>query len=203
MGSYRYGHGFLRAMIVASGARTCCGRHLRGLAMLAFVLVMLGSAASQAQASHLRQLARSTTSFASDGERYAAWQLHAGAPIVVLDTLTGSRDTIAPAGCELMGEQNEYGEPSATAADGRFLLDCVTPAHVRSQEVLDLGAPGTFVMLPNGAGFALSRPWTALGTRYVQGTAAPEECSHGAGEHEHLRAVVRLHGWLLIVLGGV
>jgi hypothetical protein len=39
-------------------------------------------------------------------------------------------------------------------------------------------------MLPNGAGFARSRPWTALGTRYVQGTAAPEECSHGAGEHE-------------------
>jgi len=185
MGSYRYGHGVVRAMIVASGARTCCGRHLRRLAMLAFVLVMLGVVASRAQASHLRQLARSTTSFASDGERYAAWQLHAGAPIVVLDTLTGSRQTIAAlAGCELMRDQGEDGEPSATAADGRFLLDCVTPAHVQSQEVLDLGTPGTFVMLPNGAGFALSRPWTALGTRYVQGTAAPEECSHGAGEHE-------------------
>jgi hypothetical protein len=134
--------------------------------------------------SPLRRLAASTIAFASDGERYAAWQLHAGAPIVVLDTLTGSRDTIAPAGCELMRDQSEYGEPSATAADGRFLLDCVTPAHVQSQEVLDLGTPGTFVMLPNGAGFARSRPWTALGTRYVQGTAAPEECSHGAGEHE-------------------
>jgi hypothetical protein len=171
-------------MIVGSGARTCCGRHLRLPATLALVLIMLGAVTSRAQASHLRQLARSTTSFASDGERYAAWQLHAGAPIVVLDTLTGSRDTIAPAGCELMRDQNEYGEPSTTAADGRFLLDCVTPAHVQSQEVLDLGTPGTFVMLPNGAGFALSRPWTALGTRYVQGTAAPEECSHGAGEHE-------------------
>jgi hypothetical protein len=171
-------------MIVASGVRTCSGRHLRRLATLALVLVMLGAVASRAQASQLRQLARSTTSFASDGERYAAWQLHAGAPIVVLDTLTGSRDTIAPAGCELMRDQGEYGEPSTTAADGRFLLDCETPARVRSQEVLDLGAPGAFVMLPNGAGFALSRPWTALGTRYVQGTAAPEECSHSAGEHE-------------------
>jgi hypothetical protein len=172
-------------MIVASGARTCCGRHLRRLVTLALVLVMLGAVASRAQASHLRQLARSTTSFASDGERYAAWQLHAGSPIVVLDTLTGSRQTIVtPAGCELMRDQGEYGEPSTTAADGRFLLDCVTPAHVQSQEVLDLGRPGTFVMLPNGAGFARSRPWTALGTRYVQGTAAPEECSHSAGEHE-------------------
>jgi hypothetical protein len=172
-------------MIVASGARTCCGCHLRLLATLALVLVMLGAITSRAQASHLRQLVGSTTSFASDGERYAAWQLHAGAPIVVLDTLTGSRQTIVtPAGCELMRDQGEYGEPSATAADGRFLLDCETPAHVRSQEVLDLGTPGTFVMLPNGAGFARSRPWTALGTRYVQGTAAPEECSHGAGEHE-------------------
>jgi len=129
-------------MIVASGATTCSGRHLRRLATLALVLIMLGAVASQAQASHLRQLARSTTSFASDGERYAAWQLHAGAPIVVLDTLTGSRQTIpAPAGCELMRDQNEEGEPSATATDGRFLLDCVTPAHVQSQEVLDVGPP--------------------------------------------------------------
>src|SRR6202522_2304019 len=172
-------------MIVASGPTACCGRHPRRLATFALVLVMLGAVTSQAQASHLRQLARSTTSFATDGERYAAWQLHAGAPVVVLDTSTASRQTIAaPAGCELMRDQGEDGEPSATAADGRFLLDCETPAHVQSQEVLDLGTPGTFVMLPNGAGFARSRPWTALGTRYVQGTAAPEECSHGAGEHE-------------------
>ncbi len=152
------------------------------VAMVALLTVL--ASASQGLGSPLRQLVGSTTSFASDGERYAAWQLHAGAPIVVLDTLTGSRDTIAPAGCELMRDQDEYGEPSATAADGRFLLDCVTPAHVQSQEVLDLGTPGTFVMLPNGAGFALPRPWTALGTRYVQGMAAPQECSHGAGEHE-------------------
>jgi hypothetical protein len=174
-------------MIVASGARTCCGRHLRWPATLALVLVliMLGAIASRAQASHLRQLARSTTSFASDGGRYAAWQVTPASPIVVLDTSTASTQTIAaPAGCELMRDQGEYGEPSATAADGRFLLDCVTPAHGQSQEVLDLGTPGTFVMLPNGAGFARSRPWTALGTRYVKGTAAPEECLHGAGEHE-------------------
>src|ERR1700677_168924 len=172
-------------MIVASGPTACCGRRLCWLVTLALVPIMLGVVTSRAQASRLRELVRSTTSFAADGERYAAWQLHAGSPIVVLDTLTGSRQTIVtPAGCELMRDQGEYGEPSTTAADGRFLLDCVTPAHVQSQEVLDLGRPGTFVMLPNGAGFALSRPWTALGTRYVQGTAAPEECSHSAGEHE-------------------
>src|SRR3984885_13733478 len=103
-------------MIVASGVTACSGRHLRWLAALALVLIMLGAVTSRAQASHLRQLARSTTSFASDGGRYAAWQLTPASPIVVLDTLTGSRDTIAPAGCELMRGQGEYGESRATAA---------------------------------------------------------------------------------------
>jgi len=188
MGSYRYGYGVVREVIVRrcsrGASRRAARRGAKGLVAIVTAATCVGVLAPSSLASGLHRLARSTTSFASDGERYAAWQLHAGAPIVVLDTLTASRQTIAPAGCELMRDQSEYGEPSATAADGRFLLDCVTPAHVQSQEVLDLGTPGTFVMLPNGAGFALSRPWTELGTRYVQGTAAPEECSHGAGEHE-------------------
>jgi hypothetical protein len=167
------------------GASRAARRGAKGLVAIVTAATCVGVLAPSSLASGLHRLVGSTTSFASDGERYAAWQLHAGAPVVVLDTLTGSRQTIVtPAGCELMRDQGEYGEPSATAADGRFLLDCETPAHVQSQEVLDLGTPGTFVMLPNGAGFARSRPWTALGTRYVQGTAAPEECSHGAGEHE-------------------
>jgi hypothetical protein len=146
MGSYRYGHAVVRAVIVrrcARGAsrRAAC-KGTRGLVALVTAATCVGVLAPCSQASRLRQLARSTTSFASDGERYAAWQLHAGAPIVVLDTSTASRQTIAaPAGCELMRDQGEYGEPSATAADGRFLLDCVTPAHVQSQEVLDVGPP--------------------------------------------------------------
>jgi hypothetical protein len=189
MGSCRYGYGVVREVIVRrrtrGPSRRAARRGAKGLVAIVTAATCVGVLAPSSLASGLHRLARSTTSFAADGERYAAWQLHAGAPIVVLDTLTGSRQTIVtPAGCELMGEQGEYGEPSTTAADGRFLLDCETPAHVQSQEVLDLGTPGTFVMLPNGAGFARSRPWTALGTRYVQGTAAPEECSHGAGEHE-------------------
>jgi hypothetical protein len=152
----------------------------------------LGAVTSRAQASRLRQLARSTTSFASDGGRYAAWQVTPASPIVVLDTLTGSRQTIpAPAGCELMRDQDEDGEPSATAADGRFLLDCKTPAHVQSQGVLDVPTASSFA-LPNGAGFALSRPWTALGTRYLEGTAAPEECSHSPGEQEPCIALFEL-----------
>jgi hypothetical protein len=145
-------------MIVASGARTCCGRHLRRLATLALVLVMLGAVASRAQASHLRQLARSTTSFASDGERYAAWQVTPASPIVVLDTLTGSRDTIAPAGCELMRDQNEDGEPSATAADGRFLLSC---SKEPMQRLLDVQTE-TSIPLPE------SNTWTGVGTRYLE-----------------------------------
>ncbi|MGP8242062.1 MAG: hypothetical protein ACLQQB_09915 [Solirubrobacteraceae bacterium] len=171
-------------MIVASGARTCCGRHLRWLATLAVVLITLGAVTSCAQASHLRQLARSTTSFAADGERYAAWQLNAGAPIVVLDTLTGSRQTIpAPAGCELMRDHGEEGEPSATAADGRFLLDCETSAHVQSQGVLDVPTASSFT-LPNVAGYFASRSWVRIGALYVEGLAVPEKCSHSGRERE-------------------
>jgi hypothetical protein len=173
--------------------RSCqCGPRGRVVRRGARGLVLLVAAAPCSLASGLRQLVGSTTSFAADGERYAAWQVRVGAAIVVLDTRTGSRTTIpAPAGCELMSHQGEEGEPGPTAADGRFLLDCETPAHVQSQGVLDVGRPASF-MLPNGAGFALSRPWTALGTRYAEGTAAPEECSHSAGEHESCIALFDL-----------
>ena len=170
-------------MIVASGSRTCCGRHLRWLVTLALVIV-LGAVTSRAQASHLRQLARSTTSFASDGGRYAAWQVTPASPIVVLDTSTASRQTIAaPAGCELMRDQNEDGEPSATAADGRFLLDCETSAHVQSQGVLDVPTASSFT-LPNVAGYFASRSWVRIGALYVEGLAVPEKCSHSGRERE-------------------
>ena len=59
-------------MMVASGATTCSGRHLRWLVTLAVVLITFGAVTSRADASPLRQTAGSTTSFATDGIRYAA-----------------------------------------------------------------------------------------------------------------------------------
>jgi hypothetical protein len=153
--------------------------------MLAVVTVMLCLGVSRADASPLRRLAASTTSFASDGERYAAWQIHVGAPIVVLDTLTGRRQIIpAPAGCELMSHQGEEGEPSPTAADGRFLLDC--DAATQSQEVLDVRT-GDSVMLPSFTlpnGVLYYGQWQRFGALYAEGTAVPERCSHSPREHE-------------------
>jgi hypothetical protein len=114
-------------MMVASGARTCSGRHLRRLATLAVVLIMLGAVTSRAQASHLRQLARSTTSFASDGGRYVAWQLTPASPIVVLDTLTDHEREMKMPGCVLAdAERTEATEVTeVTDGGGRFLLSCL------------------------------------------------------------------------------
>src|ERR1039458_6580224 len=89
-------------MMVASGASACSERHRRLLATLALVLILLGGGGSRAMASPMRRLAGSTTSFATDGVRYAAWQVNPAAPIVVLDTLADTRREITPpAGCRL------------------------------------------------------------------------------------------------------
>jgi len=110
-------------MMVASGASTCSGRHLRWLATLALVLIMLGAVTSRADASPLRQLAGSTTSFATDGIRYAAWQDSPVSPIVILDTYTGSRREIKAPGCVLENEAPRE-DPEVIAGGGRFLLSC-------------------------------------------------------------------------------
>jgi hypothetical protein len=67
-------------------ARWRGGRWLRTLIIFA---AMVGALSPPALASGVRQLARSTIAFSSDGVRYAAWQVRAGGPIVVLDTRTG------------------------------------------------------------------------------------------------------------------
>jgi hypothetical protein len=150
-------------MMVASGASACSGRHRRLLATLALVLIMLGGGGSRAMASPMRRLAGSTTSFATDGVRYAAWQVNPAAPIVVLDTLADARREITPpAGCRLHNEA-EDGEPVISAAAGRFLLTC---EEGDAQALLDVQTEKS-VLLPkktNG-----TSDWYRVGTRYVMG----------------------------------
>jgi hypothetical protein len=157
----------------------------RGLVVFAVAAAWVGTLAPCALTSGFRQLVGSATRFVSDGSRYAAWQAHADSPIVVLDTLTGHRKTItAPTGCELMSDQGNEGEPSPTAADGRFLLDC--DAAAQSQEVLDVRT-GNSVMLPSFTlpnGVLYYGQWQRFGALYAEGTAVPERCSHSPREHE-------------------
>jgi hypothetical protein len=153
-------------MMVASGARTCSGRHLRRLATLAVVLIMLGAVTSRAQASPLRQLARSTTSFASDGGRYAAWQLTPASPIVVLDTLNDHEREMKMPGCVLADAERTEATAVTEVTDGggRFLLSCL-----KVQRLLDVQTE-TSIPLPEG------NTWTRVGTRYLE-AREPGKCS--------------------------
>ncbi len=149
---------------------TVRGRCLRRPAALALLLIMLGAVTSQVDASPLRQLAGSTTSFATDGVRYAAWQVNPAAPIVVLDTLNGSRRELELPGCALDSGEGGY----ATAAAGRFLLNCPDEASV--QALLDVRT-GKTVLLPNDGE---SSGWYRVGTRYVMGVNRIYEIATGA-----------------------
>ena len=188
-------------MMVASGATTCSGRQLRWLATLALVLIVLGAVTSRADASPLRQLAGSTTSFATDGVRYAAWQHEPVSPIVVFDTYTGSRREIKAPGCVLENEAPRE-DPEVIAGGGRFLLSCYkelrngcfyaiyrtllrcgekireepeTPTEKESrqqvQRLLD-ARTRTTTLLPEGW------DWTRVGARSVEATAEfrPSAC---------------------------
>jgi hypothetical protein len=149
---------------------TVSGRHLRWLATLALLFVMLGAVASRADASPLRQLAGSTTSFATDGVRYAAWQVDPAAPIVVLDTLNGSRRELETPGCALDSGEGGY----ATAAAGRFLLTC---EEAGAQALLDVQT-GKSVLLPKKSNG--SSGWYRVGTRYVMGVNKIYDIATGA-----------------------
>ena len=144
-------------MMVASGATTCTGRHLRWLATLALalVLIMLGGGGSRAMASPMRQLARSTTSFATDGIRYAAWQHSPVSPIVVFDTYTGSRREIKAPGCVLENEAPRE-DPEVIAGGGRFVLSC-------------------YKELRNGCFFAIYRHLLRCGEKLEDETALEKE----------------------------
>jgi hypothetical protein len=163
---------------------TVSGRHLRWLATLALVLIMLGAVTSRADASPLRQLAGSTTSFATDGVRYAAWQVNPAAPIVVLDTLNGSRRKFKMPGCALDSGEGGY----ATAAAGRFLLNCPDEASI--QALLDVRT-GKTVLLPKDGE---SSGWYRVGTRYVMGVNKIYDIATGATASLKRPADLDAHG---------
>jgi hypothetical protein len=119
----------------------------------------------------LRELVSHTVAFSSDGGRYAAWQVYAATPIVVLDTRTGHRVSIGPPpGCRLEPQAGEQPEP--TAAAGYFLLDC-TPANGQEKKSVLNVKTGTSTPLPEGpTGFN----WHLVDGRYVEGWADEHTC---------------------------
>jgi hypothetical protein len=101
------------------------------------------------------------SSFASDDGRYAAWQVHEGGPLVVLDTLTGRQRTMTlPTGCNLGGLFG--GLSFGTGAGGRFLLECNAAVPARTA-VFNVRTGRSFLLPADGI------VWSRLGTRYAQG----------------------------------
>jgi hypothetical protein len=128
-----------------------------------------------ADAARFHRVAASVVGFASDGSRYVAWQVTEGAPVVVLDTDTGRKATIAiPMGCELPHEESRNGEH---AAGGRFLLSCIDVSRVLDARTR------TIAVLPEPIG-PFHTGWDAIGLRYVEGTADPHACSQSRIERE-------------------
>jgi hypothetical protein len=128
--------------------------------VLACLIVLLPSAATDAQASKLQRLVPSITSFATDGVRYAAWQTRESSPLTVLDTSTGRRRRLPLRhGCRLVSEEHASVGFGHAAADGRVLIECVSTEVV---SVLNLRTDAMRA-LPRGGG------WFTLGTYYARG----------------------------------
>lgn len=131
---------------------------------LAFAFAL---AATSASAAPLRQIVPSVVAFSSDGVRYAAYETRAGAPLVVLDTISGRRSSVpVPAGCQLEGESE--GAPDGalfnTFVDGQALITC-PGGH---EALLDVSS-GAVRSLPGN-----ETDWYQLGTRYVRGNEKGE-----------------------------
>jgi hypothetical protein len=149
---------------------------------LVVVLVMLGAVTSGTLASPLRRLAASTVAFASDGTRFVAWQAQGDEQIVVLDSFTGQQRPITPpVGC-LLHDDAEDGEPIASAAAGRFLLECGGGV---AQALLDVQT-GASVPLPKKANG--TSDWYRVGTRYVIGVNVLYDIATGASTPLHKTA---------------
>ena len=168
--------------------------------MVALLTVL--ASASQALGSPLRQLARSTTSFVSDGGQYAAWQVTPASPIVVLDTLTDHEREMKMPGCVLADAERTEATAVTEVTDGggQFLLSCLkepgdgcfvadidsllrcgekplaeepTESEVAAQEqVQRLLNVQTETSIP----LPESNTWTRVGTRYLE-ARGPGQCS--------------------------
>lgn len=168
------------------------------IAGLLIAASLLCSIAGVAQAGKLRRVAASTTSFATDGARYAAWQVTPASPIVVLDTRTRTKRTIPQPGCVLAEAVPGGAEGApAVARAGRFLLACFKEPRdgcfvIRGLDTLlrcgeePLGPEPTVAqreargvavqrLLDVRTGASIQLPeqtnWSRVGTRYVEGSA--------------------------------
>jgi hypothetical protein len=154
----------------ARGPRACLAAAL----LLTAVGLLAGTANASAGVSRLRLLVPSVVRFASDGSRYAAWQVHLDGPIVVLNTLTGARHVIPrPTGCNLENGEENNGVARRVAAAGQFLLSCPTgpgglTGVLRARD-------GQSFRLPE---MSLTGGWTTLGSRYAEGYTREEKCAH-------------------------
>ena len=126
----------------------------------------------------LRRIAANTVTFASDGSRYAAWEVRGRAGIVILDTRSGRISTVQSS-CSL--------ESGAPAAAGRFLVSC----DGSEQELLD-ARTGAFLPLPKPPAheYGFYGPlWRGVGLRYVVGSAGSNGQCRKAKRHESCTAL--------------
>jgi hypothetical protein len=136
-------------------------RFAMGAALAVLVPTSLASSALASRRLHL--LVPSVVAFSSDGARDVAWEAAEGGPLVVLDTISQRRKSLAvPAGCRL-SDEGEGGTFRPTGAAGRFLLDCAAEKFA----LLDTRT-GLVKYLPGGV------LWYRLGVRYARGNNAHE-----------------------------
>jgi hypothetical protein len=146
-------------------------RSARRLVVTTLIALSLACAvADTAIASPFRRLVRSTVAFATDGTRYAAWQVTKISPVIVLDTRSGKQRSFA--GCSIEGEEER--SAGQLAAAGRFLAGC------EGGTVLLNGATGAKTRLPEPP----QGEWRAVGARYAEGSADRHACGHSRSEEQ-------------------
>jgi hypothetical protein len=155
------------------------------LTLASLIALSLTAPSADAHVAPFRRIAPSVVAFASDGTRYAAWQVTESSPIVVLDTRTGRRKSYA--GCSLINEDEERGP---VAGAGRFAVHCG-----EDEALLDVKT-GTKTLLPApniGA-------WSLAGERYVEAFANtdvvspdPQDCGLSAKEVRMEAACIGLY----------
>lgn len=131
-----------------------------------------------AAAAKLHRVATDTTSYASDGTRYVAWEVHAHHGISVLDTGTRRRIEVSSR-CGL--------EDGAPAAADRFLLGCAA----EEQALLDVQT-GVVIPLPKPPPHLIGEYgpiWTGVGLRYVIGKAGLHARCQRPKRHESCTAL--------------
>jgi hypothetical protein len=147
-------------------------------ALLLLAAFLLMDSTGIAEVPALRRIAANTVTFASDGSRYAAWEVRGRATIYILDTRSG-RTSKVQANCSL--------DSGAPAGAGRFLAWC----SGSEQKLLD-ARTGAFLPLPKPPPHeygSYGPIWTGVGLRYVVGSAGSNGQCLKAKRHESCTAL--------------